>query len=315
MWRKGILLFCTLFALSSCADFADFVDNPETEDEGTDDPKAVNEAVAESAFSSTEGEGSGSPPPIEVQLAGICEEDGGCPCYEFENDPVPGDRWACNPENGIAYDCWVKEGSPMIITTQQFCTGSGWECGYKDGNPGCEKTGQSSGYIKRFTINLDGTYTECFGGGSCPSGAEILDCYQGPDFHPWDGDFHLFCSGNDTCGRLWKEIEGNEYCICEQEGKADECRSCEEGLMDKVVADPCELYAPEEEEIPSGTGDCGTIGIVGWEVICEDVKAQEGLSSCKYSCCEEFLTCLKNTDCAEFCWDNHQAACDACDGF
>ena len=290
--RSFLLGFFVVFALSSCGEPEDgWMFNPGAS--GSGNPTEMGETVHEATIASSEGGGSGSAPPVEFHIGGLCEQEGGCPCYEFEGDEYPNDSWSCNPDSGIAYDCWVKYGNQMIMTTQQFCTGNGWECGYDGTQPGCWKNSKSSG-AESFSNN-GSTFTECFHSGICPSGAEILSCYQGPRFDPWDGTFYLFCSGDGTCGQFWKEIEGNKYCICDQQGKADECRSCEEGLMENVVSDPCELYAPEEEELPPTEMNCVDSAVLAC--------GEHIPNSCQADCCEKHV-CKSNIDAMISCMQN-----------
>jgi hypothetical protein len=225
---------------------------------GSGNPLEISEEIHAASTASSEGAGDGSAPPLSVQLSGVCEQEGGCACYEYEGDPIPNDSWCCNPETGIARECWEPEGAMLVAhPVQQFCTGKGWDCGYEfggeeempgleGGQPGCWKNSKAAG-SKRFTKDVE-TYSECFNSGYCPGGTEILSCFEGPRFWPWTGAFHLFCGPTNTCGTFWLEINGNAYCICDQQGVPDECRSCEEGLAEVIPDDPCAEYAPVEED-------------------------------------------------------------------
>ena len=117
-------------------------------------------------------------PEIQLVVGEVCEEDF-CPCWEVEGDPNPNDFWICDPSIGSATSCGVARGetvSQTIYIQRGYCKNDiiqfGWSCGYRDNQPGCEKTDMSSRIsVGHFEKNDMGYFIECEAGypGSCSS--------------------------------------------------------------------------------------------------------------------------------------------------
>ena len=133
-------------------------------------------------------------------------------------------------------------------------------------------------------------------------------------------------------GVFFKEINGNRYCECEQEGKPDECRSCEFPDSD----DPCAAYdsVVEIEELQTASGKSCADGLYSTSQSECDKKMESAdpLQNCYGDCCQAArycgVNCVGNDEsissialsCLEECWntcvderDNCESNCRAID--
>lgn len=193
---------------------------------------------------------------VELNFALECDVPGGCPCTYYDDDPYPDDAFICSQDQTQGFHCWIDQCEPGECEREQdyamlgaygTCLEAwGWYCSYSaEGQEGCRKMG--AGYVNEANVDFSqGWFTECQMVGICPSGASILGCYTGPEWVPVD---EMDTWGWDE-GARWMSINDNQYCLSEPAFKPYDCPGADGG-----PADPCALFAPEEEP-PLGGPTC-----------------------------------------------------------